>query len=135
MGENGNHGIVKLGWKDEGSQAGCLMYSPGNLTMKIINIAYERLYKPPKKGGLPRQVESSSFGAFFASMVISNSILIGVSLEAQAVQGDNFAGAEENCGKTKVISPYFTKVPYQTGLFEAGQLVQTEFVPVHFGPK
>ena len=91
--------------------------------------------KKSKKGGLPRQVESSSFGAFFASMVISNSILIGVSLEAQAVQGDNFAGAEENCGKTRVISPYFTKVPCQTGLFEAGQLVQTEFVPVHFGPK
>lgn len=68
-------------------------------------------------------------------MVISNSILIGVSLEAQAVQRDNFAGAEENCGKTGVISPYFTKVPYQTGLFEAGQLLQTEFVPVHFGPK
>lgn len=39
-------------------------------------------------------VESSSFGAFFASMVISNSILIGVSLEAQAVQGDNFAGQD-----------------------------------------
>eukprot|EP00435_Cladocopium_sp_Y103_P011969 s2829_g3.t1 len=39
-------------------------------------------------------VESSSFGAFFATMVISNSILIGISLEAQAVQRDNFAGQD-----------------------------------------
>ena len=42
-------GLWSSAGKDEGSQAGCLMYSPGNLTMKIINIAYERLYKPPKK--------------------------------------------------------------------------------------
>ena len=53
-------------------------------------------------------MESSSFGAFFATMVISNSILIGVSLEAQAVQRDHFAGV-----KTAGNLGDFTKVPYQ----------------------
>lgn len=38
-------------------------------------------------------MESSWFGAFFATMVISNSILIGVSLEMQAVQRESFGGA------------------------------------------
>jgi hypothetical protein len=51
-------GLSSSAGKDEGSQAGCLMYSPGNLTMKIINIAYERLYKPPQlDDGWPESVE------------------------------------------------------------------------------
>jgi len=39
-------------------------------------------------------VDSSWFGALFATMVISNSILIGVSLEAQSIHRDNFTGQD-----------------------------------------
>ena len=42
---------------------------------------------------LPK-VESHWFGSFFLFMVVTNSILIGASLEMQAVQGEAFAGEE-----------------------------------------
>ena len=39
-----------------------------------------------------RQVDAPSFGVFFLTMVVSNSILIGASLEVQANERDAFSG-------------------------------------------